>query len=338
MFELKFQKPIETYADNAFDGKKYKLLYTLKNVTNGPKLDEEIEHKISISISDLLLRRWNYQNEDDLFKIFFLFASQLIQTKLTEGNLKEVEKLVLQTNTPNVDIKYDPKKIEDFVDKIYTLDLEEIKRDRNKIKMGFQIPKNKRESKMLPFTTLSRAKKIIDPITLDFYNLKLLYPDKDEHWYLANTWLRRYEKHSKKIYKYYVLPNATIADIRISEPSRLPSFSYIESYQFAILKSPESIGAFSYYLLYKEAPKLSIIFSDSYKKLTESIFKLKEGKKLFSVYKEKNKRTYESFISNPECESHLKSFFLSLELEDKNPKLYNDLLDKIDRSKNNSKT
>ena len=191
---------------------------------------------------------------------------------------------------------------------------------------------------MFSFTKLSRAKKIIDPITLDFYNIKILYPDMDEHWYLANTWLRRYEKHSKKDFKYYVLPNATIADVRITEPTRLLSFSYIESYQFSILKSPESIGAFSYYLLYKEAPKLSKLFAEPYKKLTESIFRLKEEKKFFSLYKEKNLRTYESFISNPECESHLKSFFLTIELEDKNPKLYNELLDKMNHIKNNSKT
>lgn len=190
---------------------------------------------------------------------------------------------------------------------------------------------------MLPFTKLSRAKKIIDPITIDFYNLKLLYPDMDEHWYLANTWLRRYEKYSKKDFKYYVLPNATIADIRISEPSRLLSFSYIESYQFSILKSPESIGAFSYYILYKEAPKLSIIFADYYKKLTKQICQLKEESNFFPAYKEKNKKTYESFTSNSECDNHLRSFFLSLELEDKNPKLYNDIIDKMNNFKYKSK-
>lgn len=73
---------------------------------------------------------------------------------------------------------------------------------------------------MLPFTKLSRVKKIIDPITIDFYNLKVVYPEKDEHWYLANTWLGRYEKHSKKDFKYYVLQNATIADVRLKEPDR----------------------------------------------------------------------------------------------------------------------
>lgn len=140
MIELKFQKPIETYADNAFDGKKYKQIYTIKFVTNTPKLDEEMEHKILISISDLLLRRWNYKDEGNLFKVFFHFASQLIQNKLAEGTLKEVEKLDLQTNTPNVEIKYDPQKIDDFVDKIYKLDLDELKRNKNTVRMGFQIP------------------------------------------------------------------------------------------------------------------------------------------------------------------------------------------------------
>ena len=140
MIELKFYKPTEIYADNDFDGKKYKFLYTIKYVSSSPEQDNQKQNKIIISISELLLRRWNYQNEDDLFKILFLFASQLIQNKLIEGTLKELENLNLQTNTPNVNKKYDPRKIDDFVDKIYTLDLEEIKRNRSKVKMGFQIP------------------------------------------------------------------------------------------------------------------------------------------------------------------------------------------------------
>ena len=90
--------------------------------------------------SDDLLGRWNYQNEDDLFKVFFWFASELIQNKLIEGTLNEAENLKLQTNTKNTEIIYDPKKIDDFIDKVYSLDLDELKRDKNKIKMGFQLP------------------------------------------------------------------------------------------------------------------------------------------------------------------------------------------------------
>ena len=93
-----------------------------------------------MSISDDLLGRWNYQNEDDLFKVFFWFASELIQNKLIEGTLNEAENLKLQTNTKNTEIIYDPKKIDDFIDKVYSLDLDELKRDKNKIKMGFQLP------------------------------------------------------------------------------------------------------------------------------------------------------------------------------------------------------
>lgn len=186
---------------------------------------------------------------------------------------------------------------------------------------------------MLASTELSRANKIIDPITIDFYTLKLEYPEKDEHWYLANTWLRRYEKPSKKDFQYYVLPNVTIADVRVKEPTRLFSFAFVESYQYSILKSPQSIGAFSYYLLYKESPELSKLFSDEYKELMGPIIKLQEGHKLFNAYKEKNKITYESVNSDPECDSHLKSFFMILEMENENPDGYNNLVNKINRTK-----
>lgn len=137
MIELKFNRPIEIYADNAFDGKKFKYLYTIKYVKSGAELDEEIEYKLIISISNLLLKRWNCQNEDDLYKIFFHLAFKRIQNKLVKDTLKEIEKIDLQTNTPDVDIKYDPQKIDDFVDKVYVIDLDELKRNKNKFKMRF---------------------------------------------------------------------------------------------------------------------------------------------------------------------------------------------------------
>jgi hypothetical protein len=137
MIELKFNRPIEIYADNALDGKKFKFLYTIKYVKSGPEIDEEIEYKLVISVSNLLLKRWRCQNEDDLFKIFFYLAFKRVQNKLVEDALNEIEKMDLQTNTPDVNIKYDPKKIDDFVDKVYILDLDELKRNKNKFKMGF---------------------------------------------------------------------------------------------------------------------------------------------------------------------------------------------------------
>lgn len=137
MIKLRFNKPTEIYAYNDYSGKKYKFPYTIKYVTSGPELDKEVQHQIIISITNLLLKRWSFQNEDDLLKIFFLRSNEFIKNKLIEGNLNEIEKLDLDTNTLNEEIEYDPQKIDDFVDKIYTFDLDELKRDRNKFKMGF---------------------------------------------------------------------------------------------------------------------------------------------------------------------------------------------------------
>lgn len=139
MIELKFEAPVGIYADNDFSGRKYKFPYNIKFVTKSPKIDNEIQHKVIISISNILFKRWNYQNEADLFKVFFLLVTQLIQDKLIEGNLNEVEYLELHTNTFNSEIKYDPQKINNFIDKVYTLDLDELKRNKNKVKIGFKM-------------------------------------------------------------------------------------------------------------------------------------------------------------------------------------------------------
>ena len=139
MIRLKFDKPSEKYADNDFSGGKYEFSYTIEYVKSGTEVDDEAKHKVIVSASNILLRRWNFQNEEDLLKIFFLFVFQLIQTRLIEDTLNEVENLSLQTNTPNTDVKFDPQKIGDFVGEIYDIDLDD-KRDRNRIKMGFQPP------------------------------------------------------------------------------------------------------------------------------------------------------------------------------------------------------
>ncbi len=65
----------------------------------------------------------------------------------------------------------------------------------------------------------------------------------------------------------------------------------------------------------------------------EPVIKLQEEHKFFNAYKGINKITYESVISNTECDSYLKSFFMVLEMENENPNDYNDLINKINRTK-----
>ncbi|MCH8034505.1 MAG: hypothetical protein IH950_12225 [Bacteroidetes bacterium] len=140
MIELKFSKPKEVYADNAYDGRRFEFAYSMKYVAPSPQKDKITQKKAIVSISDDLLRRWNFQNDNDLTKVvFYEFVFKIIQNKLIENNLLNIEKLNLTTAFVNRQIIYDPNKLSEFINILFSIDLEELKRNKNKINIGFQI-------------------------------------------------------------------------------------------------------------------------------------------------------------------------------------------------------
>lgn len=144
MIELKFSNPKEVYADNDYDGRRFEFPYSVKYVAPVPEKDKITQNKFIVSISNDLLGRWKFQNDNDLTKVIFgEFIFVKIKAKLIEENLGNTERLILRTTDVDNEKKYDPNKLPDFVDRPISVNLEELKRDKNKVTMGFQIPNKK---------------------------------------------------------------------------------------------------------------------------------------------------------------------------------------------------
>jgi hypothetical protein len=185
----------------------------------------------------------------------------------------------------------------------------------------------------IALTKRVKAKKTLNSVIVDYYLLKMTNPAMDEHWYLANTWIRRYQLRSRADRVYRLLPNATIADIRARDPMHLQTFAYIESHQFSVLSSPQSIGAFADYILYKEMPDQAELYASEYAQLMQPVLESQRKHTFLTQYKQKNSKTYQSIMAQSEVESELRRFFMGVELEDTNPELAKKLHDPIDEQK-----
>ena len=137
IIEFVFDTPTEVYVDNGPDFKRFKFKYTLKYFSRENEISNELENKFIITTPNTLLTRWNYENNDQLFKgLYFKFILQLLKKKLCDGNLELVEKIQL-SSVKDSEIKYHSNG--NFINEVYRYDLDELCKDKNKVKMGFQI-------------------------------------------------------------------------------------------------------------------------------------------------------------------------------------------------------
>lgn len=137
IIEIIFQKPEELYVDNAYDGKKILFMYSIKYLVEVPEFDKIEQKKVIVSISDISLRRWNYKDDYELFKVLFIHVFELIKKKLVSGELNEIEKLDIKVSYEDKEKRYDPNKILDFINVPRQLDLDKLRKESNNIKLGF---------------------------------------------------------------------------------------------------------------------------------------------------------------------------------------------------------
>lgn len=136
MIELKFGSPREVYTDNAYDGRRFEFSYSITYKVHVPEKDNINQKKAIVSISYDLLSKWLFQSDNDLTKVLFhVFVFPHISIKLIKDNLSNIERLDLHTNVVDKKAVYDPNKLLDFVERIFPLDIEELRKD--KVKLGF---------------------------------------------------------------------------------------------------------------------------------------------------------------------------------------------------------
>lgn len=124
----------------------------------------------------------------------------------------------------------------------------------------------------------SEGESIIELIEKDYWQLKKEFPNMDEHWYLANTWLKRYKDTEEEKERKQGLMNF---------------MSYQDTFFCSILDSPKSIRALAFFLLYKESVKEAEDYVCEFEELTKESKRCEEDNTLFIVYKQKNPKTYE---------------------------------------------
>jgi len=135
--EITFQKPEELYVDNNYLGKKYLFNYTLRYLVQGPEYDKIESKKVIVSISNVSLKRWDYKDDTELFKVLFNYVFNFIEKKLVDNDLKEVETLPIEVKYEDKEKKYDPNKIDDFVNIPFQLELDDLKKRQKNFKYGF---------------------------------------------------------------------------------------------------------------------------------------------------------------------------------------------------------
>jgi len=150
-----------------------------------------------------------------------------------------------------------------------------------------------------------------------YYSLKNKYPDRDEHWYLANTWLSRYgsTKQAKQ------------------KGSKLTQFiAYKDTHQFSILEPPKSIRGLVLFLVYKELGEQQALHCTSeFNLIIEPVMKIRADNLLLDKYKEKNPRTWEENRIEDNTSFSLYWFFKGLEFERDNPERANKILERAEK-------
>jgi len=122
------------------------------------------------------------------------------------------------------------------------------------------------------------AENLIRALEQIYFELKEKNPDRDEHWFLANTWLKRYGSTKQ-------------AKQRGTEWTNF--VAYKDTLQFSILEPPKSIRALALFLVYKElGEEAATHYSNEFSQLMEPIIESQESNVFLGKYKERNPRTW----------------------------------------------
>jgi hypothetical protein len=122
------------------------------------------------------------------------------------------------------------------------------------------------------------AENLITSLESIYFDLKEKNPDRDEHWFLANTWLERYgsSKQSKQ---------------KGAEWTKF--VAYKDTLQFSILEPPKSIRGLALFLVYMElGEEQALCYADEFSQLMEPVMESSGTSLFLDKYKQRNPRTW----------------------------------------------
>ena len=145
------------------------------------------------------------------------------------------------------------------------------------------------------------AEELIKSLEQTYFDLRKEHPDKDEHWFLANTWLERYGSGEE-------------AKQKGDEWARFTA--YRETCDFSILESPKSIRALALSLVHKELGEGQARgYESDFFELFEPIIQSKGKRGFLEEYGRKNPLTWKESQIEDNSSYSLYWFFKAMELE-----------------------
>jgi len=158
------------------------------------------------------------------------------------------------------------------------------------------------------------AENLIKSLEQTYFDLRRKNPDRDEHWFLANTWVKRYGSTKQ-------------AKQKGAEWARF--VAYKDTHQFSILEPPESIRGLALFLVYKElGEQQAIHYTSEFSQIMEPIIKSQESHVFLDKYKERNARTWRENQVQDNSPYSLYWFFKGLEFQQEHPEEAEEVLGK----------
>lgn len=134
-----------------------------------------------------------------------------------------------------------------------------------------------------------------------YFDLRKNNPDRDEHWFLANTWLKRYGSGEE-------------AKQKGTEWARFTA--YKDTHEFAILEPPASIRGFALLMVNRElGDQQASYYESEFFQILEPVIASKKNHEFFDKYIERNPLTWQEIQVEDKSSYSLYWFFRSLELK-----------------------
>ncbi|UCH42961.1 MAG: hypothetical protein JSW16_09190 [Dehalococcoidales bacterium] len=142
---------------------------------------------------------------------------------------------------------------------------------------------------------------LIKTLEESYFDLRKNNPGRDEHWFLANTWLKRYGSGEE-------------VKQRGAEWTRFTA--YKDTHEFAILEPPASIRGFALLMINRElGEQQASSYEKEFFQILEPVILSKKNQEFLDKYKKKNPLTWEEIQVEDESNYSLHWFFRSLELK-----------------------
>jgi len=159
------------------------------------------------------------------------------------------------------------------------------------------------------------AENLMKSLEQTYSDLRKGHPDRDEHWFLANTWLRRY---------------GSTEEAKQKGPELMKFIAYKDTHQFSILEPPRSIRGLALFLVYKELrEQQAMYYTSEFSQIMEPIIRSRARYEFLQKYKERNPRTWKENQAEGDSPYSLYWFLKGLELEQEHPeeaeKLWNEI-------------